>query len=130
MIESCATVAGKLAFLKGELRPNHQYKIALYTSAAELGPATKTYTPAGEVVAQGYKPLALPAPVFSSDATSAFFGFSGDVKWQNSTISADGALIYDETLGNLALFVVAFPEQTRSTNHEFAVTLVEKFFQI
>lgn len=130
MIKSCATVVGKLAFLKGELQPDHKYKIALYTSEAELGPATKAYTPSGEVVAQGYKPVALPSPVFSSDATSAFFGFSGDVKWQNSTISADGALIYNETLGNLAVFVVAFPQTIRSTNHEFVVSLVEQFFQI
>lgn len=130
MIKSCATVAGKLALLKGEVKPDHTFKIALYTSAADLNHATKTYTQKGEVVAQGYAPKSVGAPVYFEDATSAYFGFAGEVKWQNSTIAADGALIYDETLGNLALFVVAFPEQVRSTNHEFVVTLVEKFFQI
>lgn len=130
MIKTCATVAGKLAILKGEVKPDHSFKVALYTDAANLNRATKTYTKDGEVTGQNYQPAVLPAPTYTEDAESAYFGFSGDVKWQNSTIAADGAMIYDETLGNLALFIVAFPETTRSTNHEFVVTLVEKLFQI
>jgi hypothetical protein len=130
MIKSCATTAGKLALLKGQVTPDARFKLALYTSAADLGPNTEKYTSVGEVVGQNYKPLDLPSPSYKVVGREVYLGFKGEAKWQNSTIEADGALFYVESLDNLALFVVAFPDTVRSTNHEFVVSLIEEFFKI
>ena len=130
MIKSCVTVAGKLAILKGQVKPDATFKMALYTDAANLGPKTVKYTSDGEAVGQNYAAKELPAPTYTEVGSDVYLGFSGELKWQNSSIAADGAMIYVESLDNLALFVIAFPEQVKSTNHEFVVSLIEQFFKI
>ena len=119
-IETCLTTAGRLAFLQGKIKPDHTFKIALYTKDAELGKKTKAYTKSGEVSVQGYKPLQLNTPVFSSnDKEEAVMDFPGDVVWNNVSIAADGCLIYDETLDGLALAVGSFGRTITSTNDAF-----------
>jgi hypothetical protein len=85
------------------------FKIALYTSAATLGPATATYTTVGEVSGAGYaaggKSLARLGP--SSDGTTALIDFA-DLSWTDASFTARGALIYNATEGNRAVAVLDF----------------------
>ena len=120
-IETCLTTAGRLAFLQGKIKPDHVFKVALYTDKAELGKKTKTYTTANEVNTQGYKAAVLSTPVFSEAEDVAIMDFPGEVTWSNVSIAAAGCLIYDETLGNLAVAVGSFGGIISSTNDKFTL---------
>lgn len=121
-IETCLTTAGRLAFLQGKIKPNHVFKIALYTDKAELGKKTKVYSPVNEVTAQGYKPMILNEPVFSESEDIAVMDFPGDIVWSNVTIAAAGCLIYSQTLDNLAIAVGNFGGTIASTNDSFTLS--------
>ena len=122
-IETCLTTAGRLAFLQGKIKPDHVFKIALYTKDAELGKKTKAYTKSGEVSTQGYKALQLNAPVFSSnDKEEAIMDFPGSVIWDNVSITAAGCLIYDTNLSDLAIAVGSFGGDVSSTNDKFTLS--------
>lgn len=120
-IETCLTTAGRLAFLQGKIKPDHVFKVALYTDKATLNKKTKIYSTADEVKAQGYKPMILSAPVFSESEDKAIMDFPGEVTWNNVTIAAAGCLIYDESLGNLAIAVGSFGTTVTSTNDKFTL---------
>ena len=121
-IETCLTTAGRLAFLQGKIKPDHVFKVALYTDKATLNKKTKIYSTADEVKAQGYKPMILSAPVFSSNENEeAILDFPGEVTWSNVSIAAAGCLIYDESLGNLAIAVGSFGTTVTSTNDRFTL---------
>lgn len=123
MITTCTTNAGRLAFLKGEVRPDHVFKIALYKESATLDKSTKKYTPSNEVQGQGYSPKTLPSPIYGVDQDDiAFMDFPDEIKWENATIEASGCMVYDETLGNLALVIVNFGKVVTSTNGPFTLT--------
>ena len=122
-IESCVTTAARLAFLKGEIKAGHVFKVALYTDKANLGPTTKAYTTVGEVAVSGYAAKRLDSPVFSSTDTEAVMGFKGEVVWPNVTIAAAGCMIYDESLDNLAVFVGDFGAIIASTNDKFKLAM-------
>jgi hypothetical protein len=128
-INSCLTTAARLAFLKGEVKPDHVFKIALYTKEASLGMDTKIYTKSGEVVARGYEAKALGKPVFGIEGVEATMGFTGDVVWPNVTIAAAGCMIYDETLGNLAVLVGDFGDIIASTNDKFKLTMASNLIK-
>lgn len=72
------------------------YKMALYTSAATLGPTTTGYTSSGEVVAAGYtaggQNLVLGSPVVGANGV-AYWSFN-NLSWSAPSIVARGALIY------------------------------------
>lgn len=121
VIESCLTVHGRLAFLRGDVRPDHVFRIALYTDKAELTYATKSYTAVGEVKGQGYSSKTLAQPTYKIEDKLALVSFPGDVVWPNSTISAAGYMIYDETLDNLAIAVGSFGATISSTNDKFTL---------
>lgn len=123
MITSCTTNAGRLALLKGEVKPDHVFKIALFTSKADLNKSTKTYKPENEVVGQGYSAKTLATPAYGvNEADEAYLDFPATLVWPNATIAADGCMIYDETLGNLALAVVSFGSTISCTNDSFTLT--------
>jgi hypothetical protein len=121
-IDTCLTTAGSLAFLQGKIKPNHVFKIALYTDKANLGKSTKVYSPINEVTAEGYRALRLNEPVFSESEEVAVMDFPGEVTWANVSISAAGCLIYDETLDNLAIAVGSFGGIISSTNDKFTLS--------
>ena len=121
-IETCLTVAGKLAFLEGKVKSDHVFKLALYTEKASLGSDTEVYSRVNEVVADGYEPATLAKPVFSKSGKNAVMDFPGDVKWKNVTIAAAGCVIYDESLDNLVIAVGSFDGTITSTNDSFTLT--------
>jgi len=61
--------------------------------------------------------------VTGSSGTTAWIDFTTDPTWANSTITARGALIYNDTLaGKNAVAVLDFGADITSTNGTFLVT--------
>jgi hypothetical protein len=80
------------------------FKIALYTSSATLGASTTAYSSSNEVASTGNysaggNTLTSVSPTTSG--TTAFVDFA-DTTWSSSTITANGALIYNNTNANRA----------------------------
>lgn len=101
------------------------YKMALYTSAATLGAATTTYTTTNEVTGTGYTAGGVTLSGFNvtTSGTTAILDFTTDPFWENATITARGALIYNSSKSNKAVYVLDFGSDITSTNGTFAVTL-------
>lgn len=103
-----AIVQGMTASFKVELlqglhdfsAAGHTFKIALYTSAADLNATTTDYTASNEVSGTGYaaggQELTNVDP--SSSGTVAFADFS-DETFSGATFTTRGALIYNTTAG-------------------------------
>ncbi len=98
------------------------FKVALYTSSASLGATTTAYGTSNEVTGTNYtaggNTLTVVAPTSSS--TTAFLDFS-DTTWSSATITANGALIYNDTQGDKAVAVLAFGADKSSTAGDFTI---------
>lgn len=98
------------------------FKIALYTSAADLGAATTAYSATNEVSGTGYtaggNTLTNIDPVTSG--TTGFADFA-DTTWTDATITAAGALIYNSSQSNRAVAVLSFGGDKTSTNGDFVI---------
>ena len=118
-ISQTATTSFKVELLQavhnfGPTSPNTFY-IALYTSAATIGPTTTIYTTSDEVVGTGYvaggKALTIStSPTYgtnTSGTTTAYISFA-TVSWPNSTFTVRGALIYNVTQGSKSVAVLDF----------------------
>ena len=92
------------------------FKIALYTSSADLDATTTAYTSTNEVVASGYtaggNTLTPTDP--TSGGTTGWVDFA-DTSW-SAAITARGALIYNDTeSGKPAVLVLDFGRDVTST---------------
>ncbi len=99
------------------------FKIALYTSSATLGATTTTYSVTNEVAGTGYSAGGNTLSVSqtpTSTSTTAWLDFA-DTTWSASTITANGALVYNSTQSNKAVAVLAFGGDKTSTNGDFTV---------
>jgi len=99
------------------------FKIALYTSSATLGATTTAYSSTNEVAnGNGYttggNTLTNVTPTISG--TTAFTDFA-DTTWTASTITANGALIYNSTNSDRAVCALAFGGDFSSSNGNFTV---------
>ena len=98
------------------------FKIALYTSSATLGASTTAYSATNEVSGTGYsaggETLTSVSPTTSG--TTAYVDFA-DVTWSNSTITANGALIYNANSSNAAVVTLAFGSDKSSSNGDFTI---------
>jgi hypothetical protein len=98
------------------------FKIALYTSSATLGASTTAYSTSNEVTGTGYtaggETLTSVSPTTSG--TTAYVDFA-DVTWANSTITANGALIYNANSSNAAVVTLAFGSDKSSSNGDFTI---------
>ncbi len=99
------------------------FKIALYTSLATLGASTTAYSSTNEVAnGNGYttggETLISVSPTTSG--TTAYVDFA-DVTWANSTITANGALIYNNTNSNRAVVTLAFGSDKSTSNGDFKI---------
>ena len=101
-------------------------KIALYTSSASLGATTATYTTSAEVSGTGYTAggasLSSQAVAFDSTNQVAYFD-AADPAWTTATITARGALIYNNTKANASIAVLDFGSDYTSTAGTFTVQL-------
>ena len=101
------------------------FKLALYTSSATLGAATTAYTTSDEVSSSGTNYTAggltlTISQVPTSSGTTAFIDFD-DLTFPSATITANGALIYNETQSNKAVAVLAFGGDKTSTAGNFTI---------
>jgi hypothetical protein len=101
----------------------HTFKMALYTSSATLGAATTAYSATNEISGTGYSAggQALDNPTVTLSGTTAFIDFD-DETWTNATITARGALIYNDSVaGDPAVAVFDFGSDKTSTAGDFVV---------
>ena len=98
------------------------FGLALYTSSATLGAATTAFSATNEVSGTGYTSGggALTNVTPTSSGTTAFTDFA-DLTFSSSTITANGALIYNSTNSNKAVCVLAFGGDKSSTNGDFTI---------
>jgi hypothetical protein len=99
------------------------YKIALYTSAANLSATTTAYTTTGETSGTGYTAggnTLTVSVVPTSSGTTAYLSFS-NTSWTTATITARGALIYNSTQGDKAVAVLDFGADKTSTAGTFQI---------
>jgi hypothetical protein len=96
--------------------------MALYTDSASLDASTTAYETGGETSGTGYtaggQDLAAVAP--TSSGTTAYLDFA-DETWTNATITARGAMIYNQSQGNKAVAVLDFGGNKTSTAGDFTV---------
>ena len=115
----------KAEILQGIHDAADTYKMALYTSAATLGAATTAYTATNEVSGVGYTAGGTTMSGFNvtTSGTTAILDFATDPSWANASITARGALIYNSSKSNKAVYVLDFGSDITSTNGTFAITL-------
>lgn len=115
------------------------FKLALYTSSADLNANTTTYTASNEVSSSGTNytagggTLVNLGVVTSNNTTSTGTGFTdfSDLTFANATITARGALIYNTTpsansnanttLTNATVAVLDFGSDKTSTAGDFTI---------
>ena len=99
------------------------FKLALFTSSATLGASTTAYATTNEVTGTGYSAggLALTRVDPTTSGTTAFTDFA-DLTFSTATITANGALIYNDDASNdAAVIVLAFGGDKTSTAGDFTI---------
>lgn len=102
------------------------FKIALYSSAANIGAATTAYTTSGEVAASGtyaagggtLTGTTLTTPV--TPGTTVVIDFA-DISFTGATITARGAMIYNSTKANRSVAVLDFGSDKIVTGGTFTI---------
>ncbi len=99
------------------------FNIALYDNSASFTAATTAYTATNEVSGAGYSAkgntLVNVTPVSSS--TTAYTDF-GDSTWSSSTITARGAMIFnDDAGGDPSVVILDFGSNKSSSSGDFVV---------
>jgi hypothetical protein len=99
------------------------FKLALYTSAANLDAATTAYTATGEVAASGSYVAGGGTLVNQGVSVSGTTGFTdfADISFTSATITARGALIYNDTNSDRSVAVLDFGSDKTSTAGTFTV---------
>lgn len=126
MISTALTTSFKKELLEGvhDFRASggDTFKIALYNASAVLGAQTTAYTTDNEVVGPGYTAggATLTRVDPSSSGTTAYATFE-NVSWPAATITANGALIYNASVSNASVAVLAFGSDKSVTNATFEI---------
>lgn len=98
------------------------FYLALYTSSATLDATTTAYSATNETSGTGYSAggQALTTVAPTSSGTTAYLDFD-DETWTTASITARGALIYNNTQSNKAVAVLDFGADKTSTAGDFTV---------
>ena len=117
----------KVALLNGEMDfssdTSQTFKIALYTSSADLSASTTVYSTTNEASGTGYTAGGSTLTIATnptSSSTTAYLDFS-DITWSSSSITARGALIYKSGGTDPAIAVLDFGADKSSSNSTFKV---------
>ena len=100
------------------------FKLALYTSAATLDATTTAYTVTNEASGTGYSAggAALTNVTPTTSGTTAFTDFD-DLTFSTATITARGALIYNDTQADdPSVVVLDFGSDKSSSAGDFTIT--------
>ena len=99
------------------------FRLALYTSAANLSAATTAYTATGEVAASGQYVATggvLTSKQVSLDSATAIVTFA-DLSFTGVTLTAAGAVIYNSSASNAAVCVLDFGADKTATSGTFTI---------
>ena len=98
------------------------FKLALFTSSASLDASTTAYSTSNEVSGTGYSAggSALTRVDPSTSGTPAFTDFA-DLTFSTATITANGAVIYNDGASDAAVIVLAFGGDKTSTAGDFTI---------
>ncbi len=99
------------------------FKLAMYTNSASFTAATTAYTTSNEVSGTGYtaKGATLTNVTPTTSSTTAFTDFA-DVTFGSSTITARGALIFnDSASGDPSVLVLDFGSDKESSSGDFVI---------
>jgi len=98
------------------------FKLALYTSSASLGAGTTAYTSSGESSGTNYSATgsALTSVTPTTSGTTALCDFS-DLTFSNVSITARGALIYNDTQSDKAVCVLDFGSDKTASAGDFTI---------
>ena len=115
----------KAEILQGIHDSADTYKIALYTSASTLDATATAYTTTNEVSGVGYTSGGQTLSGFSvtTSGTTAILDFTTDPSWENATITARGALIYNASKANKAVMVLDFGSDKSNSEGTFTIRL-------
>ena len=99
------------------------FNIAMYDNSASFTAATTAYTSSNEVIGTAYvakgNTLVNVTPVSSS--TTAYTDF-GDSTWSSSTITARGAMIFnDDASGDPSVIILDFGSDKSSSSGDFTI---------
>jgi hypothetical protein len=100
------------------------FKLALYTSSANINENTTAYSSSNEVASAGNYSAGgntLSVSVTPTNSGNVAYISFANTSWGNATITAAGALIYNANLANAAVCVLSFGGDKTSTNGTFAV---------
>ncbi len=105
------------------LSTGNTFNIAMYTNSASFTAATTAYTATNEVTGTAYvakgNTLVNVTPV--STSTTAFTDF-GDSTWSSSTITARGAMIFNDTAsGDPSVVILDFGSDKSSSSGDFTI---------
>lgn len=102
----------------------HVFKIALYTSAATIGPSTTAYSSTNEITGTGYTAggATLTNLGVTVSGTTAVIDFN-DPAWTTASFTARGALIYNTSASNKAVVVIDFGSDKTVTASTFTIVL-------
>ena len=132
MIKTALCVIAKADFLSGKNRADNRYRLALYTSEASLNDETMAYTTAGEVIGLGYEPGGKDIKNWSTgtQGRTGYIAFD-PVMWNVSTITARGALVYNDSRpGMPAVAVLDFGVDIVSRNGPFTVKMPDRLLTL
>ena len=98
------------------------YKLAMFTNSATLGKSTTNYTTGNEVSSSGYVAggKALVNQGVKVSASVAITDFA-DLSFVGVTLTARGALIYNDTNGDKAVAVLDFGGDKTATSGTFTI---------
>ncbi len=105
------------------LSGGNTFKIPLYTSSASLGASTTAYTTSNETSGTNYtaKGNTLTRIDPSASGTTALTDFA-DTTWSSSTITARGAMIFNEdTSGDTSVLILDFGSDKSSSSGDFVI---------
>ena len=115
----------KVQLLNGQQNfSSNTFKLALYTSSASLDENTTAYTSSNEVPSTGNYSAGgntLTVSVTPTNSGNVAYISFANTSWANATITAAGALIYNNSQSNAAVCVLNFGGDKTSTNGTFAV---------
>ena len=100
------------------------FKISLYTNSASFTAATTAYTATNEVTGTGYTAAGntLTRVDPTTSGTTAYTDFA-DSTWTSSTITARGALVFnDSASGDPSVIVLDFSADKSSSAGDFTIT--------
>ena len=100
----------------------NSFKLALYTSSASLGAGTTAYTSSSEASGTNYSATgsALTSVTPALSGTTAICDFA-DLTFSNVSVTARGALIYNDTQSDKSVCVLDFGADKTATSGDLTI---------